>query len=341
MQIGTLFTLNLEERHMLNKKCINDLRKLLLVIDISFFLMVVLYCPAGFAWLDDETDTTDERGEQTMLSSEEIKHQVHQLADEKKRLQHELNLRLAQATELKEEYKQMKQLGLDPNTLAAAEAKQQVQKKNEELSNKVRDKQKQLEALEKEKFALEELLCQSRNMDKRKAQITEQLRELEGKNIRLKDKIAEIKRKQLEGRTLQVQSTPMVNLNTERGPKYVSLSKATIVPVCEPYYTFSRLIVPCGDGQYEQVTKVSQNGHPGESVDEALSEGSNLFDFLEKIETSKDFVALLVDSSSFETFRAVRELLRRRDIPFGWIPCTVPSSFYLCSGGGIPVREFR
>lgn len=328
---------------MLITSHINGLRKLLLVIDISLFLMVVLYFPAGFGWLNDETIAEGAQGEPATLSRKEVKRQLDQFAYENEQLQRELDLKLAQASELEQELAQTKRSSYyGQETFEAAEAARlQTEKKTKELNNKINDKQKLLEILEKERIALEKLLHQLRDIDKEKAQLAQQLRKLEVRSIGLKEKVAEARRKQLEGRTIHVQSTPLVNLNTERSPAYVALLKATVVPVAEPYYTFSQLIVPRSNGDFELVSKVSRNGSTGESVDEALIEGSDFLNFLEKIDPRKDFVAMLVDSSSFETFRAVRELLRNRGVAFGWLPCSTPSSFYLRSRGGVLVREFR
>jgi hypothetical protein len=58
----------------------------------------------------------------------------------------------------------------------------------------------------------------------------------------------------------------------------------------------------------------------GETLDQALNEGSNFYHVLKEINPELQYAALLVDASSFEAFRTLRQVLREQNIPFGWEP---------------------
>ena len=58
----------------------------------------------------------------------------------------------------------------------------------------------------------------------------------------------------------------------------------------------------------------------GDTVDEALAAGSEFSKLLNEIDPRKEYVYFFVDSSSFGTFRTVREALDKRKIPWGWEP---------------------
>jgi len=127
----------------------------------------------------------------------------------------------------------------------------------------------------------------------------------------------------------------MISLMTNRKPVYVALANGTVSPVREPFYNKERKIEKAGKGQFESVVVASTNKR-GETVEKALAGGSAFSKTLRDISPGHEYVALLVDSRSFEAFRAVREVLRERGIPFGWEPSVSSRIRFSADGQIIP-----
>ena len=123
----------------------------------------------------------------------------------------------------------------------------------------------------------------------------------------------------------------MVDLGAGRIPIYVALVDDTLALVREPYYTTQRTVADRGNGRFEAlVTEVPAS--PGESLAEALAEGGALRKILSSIDRDREYVALLVDGSSFASFRQLRPILREQGIPFGWEPRSTPVFQFSASG---------
>ncbi len=299
-----------------------------------------MFSTGGFSQLSRRTCANDDKEKQVVLPKVELKQQLNDLVVEKRMLQNKLTCKLAEVRKLKQELAAAKKLNRDNNSLESAKATQtQAKKKLDEPLAKAEDKKKRLKELEEQKSILTNYLNKLKDVSEQRIQLAEELQKVKAKSLALKEKVVMAKGKLYDERTVSPESTPLVNLQTDRTPVYVALIKNTIVPVCEPYYKFSPLIMERGNGYFEKVTRVSRNDIGGEPIEQALFAGSDFAKFLKGIDLSKNFIALLVDSSSFEAFRNAREMLRNRSIPFGWIPCLSPSDFYFNSRGGVQVGE--
>jgi len=204
----------------------------------------------------------------------------------------------------------------------------------------VHRKQTLLQELVNRETQLKQSLVLLNTAREERAKWEERLTRLLAENAGLQDAMARMARKPQETGTVTVESTSLVDHDTRRKPLYVALIQASVVPVAEPYYRFTPHVEENEQGIFEMVTDVSrEDRQAGESAEQAVAKGSHLDRFLREMDVQRTFVALLVDASSFETFRAVRQALQERDVPFGWLPCSSPSKFVLRSGQGTAVGE--
>jgi len=106
----------------------------------------------------------------------------------------------------------------------------------------------------------------------------------------------------------------------------VALIEGAVTPVEPPHYEFE---------QYAN-GRVATLKQPGDAVDHALAQESEFVKLIGKIDAKRQFVFLLVDGSSFETFRTVRAFLCKRDVPFGWYPLPDSTSVFSNDENGVP-----
>jgi len=92
-----------------------------------------------------------------------------------------------------------------------------------------------------------------------------------------------------------------------------------MAPVKEPYYSLKQVVESRGNGRFEAVIEATRTD-AGETTDQALSPGSVFQHVLSDFIAEEEYLVLLVDSSSFETFRTVRQVIRERGLPYGWRP---------------------
>ena len=135
-----------------------------------------------------------------------------------------------------------------------------------------------------------------------------------------RERLAEIQRERIQRPIVPINIAPLFSTDA-RQPVLVLLSQGTVTPVRPPYYSFTRF----NNGTQATLSR------RGDAVDRALAQGSDFQKLLGEIDTQKQYVFCIVDSSSFATFRAVREELRRREIPLGWDPSEV-TGFAFVSG---------
>jgi hypothetical protein len=154
-----------------------------------------------------------------------------------------------------------------------------------------------------------------------KKTLTQRMREVNAK----REGIAKIKREAIRWPIVHVGGAPLFSMD-ERKPVYIMLSLGTVTPVGGRHYSITQ------SGDVQEAKMISR----GAAVDQALSEGSDFQKLLGGIDTTTHYVYLLVDSLSFETFRAVREELRRREIPMGWAPTDATVIRFVASGGVQP-----
>ena len=202
----------------------------------------------------------------------------------------------------------------DPSMADAAKARLEgargsLDKLQDEMSRLDEELQRLL--LVKRKFEQEK--NRSEGLDKEIEELKKKLAEKLCNIGALREEIAKIKRQPIERQLVRIDVTPRF-VPDARKPVFILLSQGTVTPVREPYYTFTQ----SGD-----VVQASLSRR-GDSVDRALANRSDFQKLLGEINLRSQYVFLLVDSSSFETFRAVRAWLEQRKIPFGWEPNNYP-----------------
>lgn len=209
----------------------------------------------------------------------------------------------------------------------------------DERWDQVQYQEQLLAQLQAEEQRVRTALAQLETSAKETKQRVQELQNLEEENAALNRKIATVEAKAETTKTLSVECIPVVNPNTGRKPLYVALIESTVVPVKEPYYRFAENIEERENGVFERVMTAHRAKAPGEPIDTALGDNSQFVRFLQDVDVENCFVALLVDSVSFNAYRTTRQTLESRDIPFGWLPCTSPSRFRLGSGHGMKMGE--
>lgn len=138
--------------------------------------------------------------------------------------------------------------------------------------------------------------------------------------------------------TVRVESIPLARQARGRKPVYVILASGAVAPLREPYFARQEKILQRGAGQFEGVTVFTRQ-QAGQPIQEALQPGSTFSGLLDQIDGQRSYAALLVDSDSFETFRALREQLRKRRIPFGWEPYSRSSVTLTAEGQEVLAEE--
>ena len=94
-----------------------------------------------------------------------------------------------------------------------------------------------------------------------------------------------------------METQPRFEMQSNRRAVFVLLSQATVTPVREPYYTFRKK----DDG-----TDVATLTRRGGNISDALAKVSDFLKVVEGIDRKREYVFLVVDPASFETFRTIR-----------------------------------
>jgi|GEM_PF-3379295 len=196
----------------------------------------------------------------------------------------------------------------------------QTQKRLQELRTLLEELQKKIAEAEKQLQHLRYTREQLELIKKLKEQIESLKRELEKERQREKDlneKIAKALRK-LNQFTVAISAHPRVKRPEDLRPKYVIISKARITPIEEPYYVEEYDTISLGDLVLKRLKlRFVREGPP---ASETLEPGSEFGRWLEGIDPHKHYVLMFVTADSFETFRLVRDQLRKRGILCGWQP---------------------
>jgi predicted RNase H-like nuclease (RuvC/YqgF family) len=176
---------------------------------------------------------------------------------------------------------------------------------------RIRSLQAEQERLER---AEEQADKDGREAERLARELWEKQQGLESLQSQIREAAAKAKRAEFERPVVPVETTPIYDVEQTRLPLFVALIEGAVTPVEPPHYEFS---------QYSNA-RVATLKQRGDAVDQALAQQSEFVKLIGRVDAKRQFVFLLVDGSSFETFRTVREFLRKRDVPFGWYP--VPRS---------------
>jgi hypothetical protein len=222
------------------------------------------------------------------------------------------------AQQLQQAQKRQEQLAEERKRLEAERAA--LAEKLRQLEQTLRDLERKQRASAEEKALIEKLRKELDGLEQKireNAEIERQRRE----------EVAREKKKPLERQTILVDTQP--RFQSERGRKalFVVLSEGTVTPVREPHYSFET------DADSATTAMMVQRGG---DAGQALAEGSDFMKVLDDLNVKKEYVFLLVDSTSFETFRAVRAELRKRNVDNGWTPTEAVHLRFVDSGGDDP-----
>ena len=312
----------------------NVLSKILPAFDLGLLLMLIMFGLTGLGKLTADADVTGSKaGRPNPTTLEEMGHQLKSVAAENDELQKRLDEAKAEVSDLEDRLNTAGACRLSDKRVKGE--KERIRKLQNELKKQkmVLDRlQPQVDEVKKEESLLKKM-----ESDLRK--LTKKLRHIEEQNRIFAEDIAK-DRKELLMRptpTIRVESAPQVSMDTNRTPVYIALIKGTITPVLEPFYTQKERVEDLGGGRFERVVE-STLKRGGETIDQALDRRSALAGVLKDINPEHDYVALLVDSESFNTFRAIREVLRSREIPFGWEP-SAPAAIRFSAAGQIIGEE--
>jgi len=308
--------------------------KVLPAFDLLLLLTLSMYSLMGFRNLTQASKSTNGFQAVLNLTQEQMKCQLGELEAENERMRADLGTKEAEAEDLAHRRLNVKEAGPSTKFVGVSEASlKATREKVETLRVEIMGQEEILKDLEqkRERFNKERALPKKVSEDR--ATRLNELRQIEDQNRALGEEIASLGREQLIGSrpTIQVERTPLITVRMNRSPVYVALVSSMVTPIGEPYYTLREKVVERGGGRFETMIEATMKNR-GESIDRALSKGSCFYEMLKDIHSKDQYVALFVDSQSFETFRAVRRMLRQRGIPFGWEPCLSPTVHLSAAG---------
>jgi len=279
--------------------------------DFGICVAVMIVGTSGLKWLSSESHAIAYSDSQLQISKDELEDQLSAGDKRREGLGRQWDASHQKAEGLQNELDKARAIAPD---LGAVQASQDQAERDLE---RARDEMARLDEELRRLLALQEKLQQEERLSEEvQEKIEEQKKKLKERltaNQGLKDDIALIEAEKIPEQMVQIDATPVVQTETNRNRVFVVLTKSKVTPVKEPFYE----IVHFPNGQ--QMTLV----RPGETVDRALAKGSAFMTLVDAINPRRQYIYLLVDSSSAETFRTVRKALRHRNIPFGWEPKNV------------------
>lgn len=197
------------------------------------------------------------------------------------------------------------------------EALQQFQQQHGQVTQEQKRQLKELAKLRQQLKAMEDKMRRMKQDREKMEQLKKALQDLLRrqketltKHRDLQENIAAEKAERNQSAVV-IKVHPRVHVRRELKRKLVVISQAVVTPVCEPYYA-----PEYNAGQLVRVRFV----RTGQSVSEVLKDGSHFMVWLDSLDPQNQYVAMLVDSDSLETFRAVRAEFRKRNIVCGWEP---------------------
>jgi len=208
---------------------------------------------------------------------------------------------------------------------AALKAAEREESRVDEECGRVRDALDRLQReIEKLEARIKELEAQLKKLRFDREQIEKLEKELEA----LKRKLEEVRKQYVDlqeqiGKAKAERNKPAVVIDVpprlvapgDLKREIVIITQATVTPVDEPYY----------EPVFTEASGVRiQTGlrfvRRGEALNDALRRGSDFLRWLDTIDRRRQYVLILVGPASFDSFRAVREELRKRKIKCGWDP---------------------
>ena len=298
-------------------------------IDFGLLLVVLTCGMAGLQWLTGSSEVISDDHVVVTISPDDLTDQFNATQEELERLHLELERKRADATRLAKELEQAEADRPDVDSTRAKRslAEQDLEKLRqsiERLDKKLQQLQQEEGDLRQQKKRLKKLREEIAAINKTLANLTADLDRLDRENEALPKEIAQLEKLPLDRSAIMVNFTPRFTRRDNRNAVWVKVSKGTVAPLREPYYTFSQ------DG-----TRVTP-ARPGEAIDQALATGSDFQNLLNEIAGTRQYIFFLVDSSAFATYCQLRKALGQRNIPFGWDPNNGMVFTLVASGGTDP-----
>lgn len=300
-------------------------------VDFGLLLIVLTCGTAGLEWMEAKSQGSSMETTLPPTSPAELAAQIDALQEETESLCRKLNEKEKEANRIQAEHDKAEATRLNLNTSQVK--RRQTQRDIEKLQRDIEALRKQLQELQQKEHSLQQQKKHSGQLQraiaesgKRLDDLRRRLTELETANKNDENELAELEQLPLERPEIVVDFYTVFTARDSSNAVCVKLSKDTVAPLREPYYTFTR----ASNGI--RVTRACA----GETVNRALGPGSDFQNLLDEIAKTKQYVFLLVDSSSFATFRTVRDTLRQRKIPFGWEPTDATDFTFVASGGTDP-----
>ncbi|MBL7040048.1 MAG: hypothetical protein ISR77_15530 [Pirellulaceae bacterium] len=272
------------------------------VFDLSLLLIVLTFGTAAVGWMSARValpnDLESQPSQSPVGNVQEILGKTEHVAE----LRRQLEKKTAQANELQKQWKKTQTSRPDLGAIVAE--RDRVMEWLKEQDGQPRQEEGLIAQLQKQ---IEET--------------GNQLAEVSVANRKLNTQIAKVS---MGPPDTSVRPPPIFQPNPSGRAVPFMLSEGRVTPVDAPYYGFAQN----ADGSIQAIKL-----HPGETIGQALADGSVFLQVLEKIDCETEYVILLVDSASFATFRAIRALLRKRDIPSGWEPVPGTNLTFGAQGG--------
>lgn len=307
--------------------------RLLPGIDFGLLLVVLTCGMAGLQWLTGSSEATSDEHVVASTSPEDLTDQFNATQEELERLRLELERKQADAVRLRKELEQAEADRPDVDSTRARrglaeEDLEKLRQSIERLGKELQQLQQEEGDLQQQKKRLEKLREDIAAIEKTLADLTADIDRFNRENEKLPQEIARLEKLPLNRSSVVVNFTPEFRSERNLRPVGVALTESTVAPIRTPYYTSSQV----------GMRIVESRVRMGDTVDQALAAGSDFSNLLNEIDPRKEYVYLYVDSSSFGTFRAVREALDKRKIPWGWEPWEGLTVIASSSGGLVPGR---
>jgi len=161
-----------------------------------------------------------------------------------------------------------------------------------------------------------------------------EIKELEERLQKARSEIAVLTKKLAEipaGPGGLSEGTPCLVSSKNLEPVFIMITEGRVLPVRDPHFTFEKKYYK-KDDQIVPVIQVTKAGQ-GEVFSQACKENSVFCKVLDEMNKEKQFVSLLVDSTSFEAYRTVRQFIKKRGLLIGWEPIQSTTLFF--GQGGI------
>lgn len=304
-------------------------RLLLTIIDVTVLLIMLIFGTGGMIWLSNSPYTIGciYKNPIDLDKISKEKARLGQLKYNYEDLKNRLSDANSRTEQLKKSLDELKKPDIERCRVRYKQVKQKVKNLQLEIDR--------IQELISTQVSHDKALAREKNrvIAERKeiAEASERLKEAKKRKYTLTKQISALKpRKEIE-KTIKIDSTPLAKIIKGKYPVYIGLIKGTVTPIREPYYEKDYEIRKKRDGEFESVLKFSRK-KLGQPIEKIESEESELKNILREIKRETQYVALLVDNSSFDTFRYVRKVLIEEKIPFGWEPST-ESTLWFTAGG--------